>query len=106
MTGPDPTLRPEPHPEDAPDRALRPQTLSEFIGQAEARANLSVFIESARRRGEEHEPQEGPDQARGRGSRLHDMPAPNSMPTNELLSVAAGEVQASVRRMRRSRSTG
>jgi Holliday junction DNA helicase RuvB len=51
MTGPDPTLRPERRPEDA-DRALRPQALDEFIGQAEARANLKVFIESARRRGE------------------------------------------------------
>jgi Holliday junction DNA helicase RuvB len=51
MTQPDPTLRPEPRPEDA-DRALRPQTLDEFIGQREARANLKVFIESARRRGE------------------------------------------------------
>jgi Holliday junction DNA helicase RuvB len=48
---PDPTLRPERQAEDA-DRALRPQTLEEFIGQAEARANLRVFIESARRRGE------------------------------------------------------
>jgi len=48
---PDPTLRPDRLPEDA-DRALRPQTLDEFIGQAEARANLRVFIESARRRGE------------------------------------------------------
>lgn len=51
MTEPDPTLRPAPLPEDA-DRALRPQTLDDFIGQAEARANLSVFIESARRRAE------------------------------------------------------
>ena len=51
MTGPDPTLRPDRQPEDA-DRALRPQALDEFIGQAEARANLKVFIESARRRGE------------------------------------------------------
>ncbi len=51
MTTPDPALRPEPRPEDA-DRALRPQKLEEFIGQAEARANLRVFIESARRRGE------------------------------------------------------
>ena len=50
MTGPDPTLRPEPLPED--DRALRPQTLADFTGQEEARANLAVFIESARRRGE------------------------------------------------------
>ncbi len=51
MDQPDPTLRPEPRPEDA-DRALRPQALGDFIGQAEARANLKVFIESARRRGE------------------------------------------------------
>ncbi len=48
---PDPDMRPEPRPED-PDRALRPQVLAEFIGQAEARANLAVFIESARRRGQ------------------------------------------------------
>jgi len=33
------------------DRALRPQTLGEFVGQKEARANLGVFIESARKRG-------------------------------------------------------
>ena len=51
MDQPDPTLRPEPRPEDA-DRALRPQALEEFIGQRDARANLRVFIESARRRGE------------------------------------------------------
>lgn len=51
MTQPDPTLRPDPRPEDS-DRALRPQTLDEFIGQRDARANLKVFIESARRRGE------------------------------------------------------
>jgi Holliday junction DNA helicase RuvB len=51
MTQPDPTLRPDRLPEDA-DRALRPQSLDEFIGQREARANLKVFIESARRRGE------------------------------------------------------
>ena len=49
----DPALRPERLEEDAADgRALRPQRLEEFIGQAEARANLAVFIESARRRGE------------------------------------------------------
>ena len=50
MSEPDPTLRPESRSEDA-DRALRPQTLDAFIGQAEARANLRVFIESARGRG-------------------------------------------------------
>jgi len=48
---PDPTLRAAALPEDV-DRALRPQTLDEFIGQREARANLAVFIESARRRGQ------------------------------------------------------
>ena len=51
MIDPDPTLRPERLPEDT-DRALRPQALEEFVGQAEARANLRVFIESARMRGE------------------------------------------------------
>ena len=48
---PDPALRPATLPEDA-DRALRPQHLADFVGQHEARANLAVFIESARRRGE------------------------------------------------------
>jgi len=38
-------------PEDF-DRALRPQMLDEFVGQAEARANLKVFIQSARQREE------------------------------------------------------
>ena len=33
------------------DPALRPQNLDEFIGQTDARANLSVFIEAARQRG-------------------------------------------------------
>ena len=44
-----PLLREEPIPEDT-DRALRPKSLDEFIGQAEARSNLRVFIESARQR--------------------------------------------------------
>ncbi len=48
---PEQDLRPEEQPADA-DRALRPQVLDEFIGQAEARANLAVFIESAKRRGQ------------------------------------------------------
>ncbi|MFD2737965.1 Holliday junction branch migration DNA helicase RuvB [Sulfitobacter aestuarii] len=51
MTDSDPTLRPDPLPEDF-DRALRPQMLDEFVGQAEARSNLKVFIQSARQRGE------------------------------------------------------
>lgn len=44
-------ISPEPQDGDR-DRALRPQALADFVGQAEARANLRVFIESARRRGE------------------------------------------------------
>lgn len=56
MTEPDdPSLQPERQSEDVAregDRALRPQMLSEFVGQADARANLAVFIESAKRRGE------------------------------------------------------
>lgn len=50
MTDPIP-MTPQEQPEDT-DRALRPQTLEDFTGQADARANLRVFIESARRRGE------------------------------------------------------
>ncbi|QDL92065.1 Holliday junction branch migration DNA helicase RuvB [Paroceanicella profunda] len=48
---PDPLIRPDARPEDS-DRALRPQTLDDFVGQKEARANLRVFIESARQRGQ------------------------------------------------------
>jgi len=47
----EPDIRPEQQAGDA-DRALRPQTLDEFIGQRDARANLKVFIESAKMRGE------------------------------------------------------
>src|SRR5437667_5807691 len=38
--------------DDAADGSLRPQRLSEFIGQQQARSNLSVFIEAARTRRE------------------------------------------------------
>ncbi|MBW6506097.1 MAG: Holliday junction branch migration DNA helicase RuvB [Rhodobacteraceae bacterium] len=51
MITPDPSLRAAPMPDDA-DRALRPQVLEEFVGQHEARANLRVFIESAKMRGQ------------------------------------------------------
>ena len=39
--------------EDSAESSLRPQRLTEFIGQQQARSNLSVFIEAARAR---HEP--------------------------------------------------
>src|SRR5207244_13274478 len=38
--------------DDAADGSLRPQRLGEFIGQQQARSNLSVFIEAARARRE------------------------------------------------------
>jgi Holliday junction DNA helicase RuvB len=44
-------ISPQEQPQDL-DRALRPQTLDDFVGQAEARANLRVFIQSAKTRGE------------------------------------------------------
>ena len=37
---------------DEAEMSLRPQSLDDFTGQAEARANLKVFIEAAKRRGE------------------------------------------------------
>ncbi len=46
-----PLLSSQRQPEDA-DAALRPKTLAEFVGQAAAKDNLSVFIESAKSRGE------------------------------------------------------
>ena len=38
--------------DDQQDASLRPQILADFTGQAQARANLQVFIESAKKRGE------------------------------------------------------
>ncbi|WP_373237149.1 Holliday junction branch migration DNA helicase RuvB [Cohaesibacter celericrescens] len=38
--------------EEETDHALRPQMLGDFVGQAQARANLSIFIEAARTRKE------------------------------------------------------
>jgi Holliday junction DNA helicase RuvB len=38
--------------EDNAEASLRPQRLSEFVGQEKARANLEVFIRAARERGE------------------------------------------------------
>ena len=45
-------VTPERREEDAAETSLRPQRLSEFIGQQQARANLSIFIEAARARNE------------------------------------------------------
>lgn len=45
-------ISPDAAPGEAYDRALRPQTLGEFVGQEQAKGNLKVFIEAARARGE------------------------------------------------------
>ncbi|WP_043625528.1 Holliday junction branch migration DNA helicase RuvB, partial [Ensifer sp. ZNC0028] len=44
-------ITPEKRGEDI-DATMRPQTLDDFTGQAEARANLKIFIEAAKNRGE------------------------------------------------------
>jgi holliday junction DNA helicase RuvB len=51
-TPPSRIVTPERRGDDVGDTALRPQLLSEFVGQAQARANLSIFIEAARKRNE------------------------------------------------------
>ncbi len=45
-------ISPAPAPGEQYDRALRPQTLSEFVGQSAAKGNLKVFIDAARARSE------------------------------------------------------
>ena len=52
MSTPSRIVTPERRADDVGDTALRPQLLSEFVGQAQARANLSIFIEAARKRNE------------------------------------------------------
>src|SRR5437667_252792 len=52
MNPPSRIITPERRADDVGDTALRPQLLSEFVGQAQARANLSIFIEAARKRNE------------------------------------------------------
>ncbi len=47
MTDTSRLISPEKRGEDL-DTALRPQSLDEFTGQAEARANLKIFIEAAK----------------------------------------------------------
>lgn len=45
-------VAPDASAEDSPDKALRPQKLSDFIGQRAVRENLSIFVEAARKRGD------------------------------------------------------
>ena len=48
----DRVISPEAAPFEATDKALRPQTLAEFVGQEQTKANLKVFIDAARDRNE------------------------------------------------------
>ncbi len=52
MTEPDRLIEPGETEADAPDAALRPKSLTNFIGQEAVRANLRVFVEAAKSRGE------------------------------------------------------
>ncbi len=45
-------VTPDKREEDLAEASLRPQTLAEFVGQEQARANLDVFIRAAKTRGE------------------------------------------------------
>ena len=45
-------ITPERRADDIGDTSLRPQALTDFVGQQQARANLQVFIDAARKRGE------------------------------------------------------
>ncbi len=52
MTTPSRIVTPERRADDIGDVSLRPQLLADFVGQAQARANLQVFIDAARKRKE------------------------------------------------------
>ncbi len=45
-------LDPEARPDDRQDNALRPQKLTDLIGQEQVKENLSILIEAAKKRGE------------------------------------------------------
>jgi holliday junction DNA helicase RuvB len=49
---PDRFVAPERAEEDALESSLRPKRLAEFVGQQQARENLSIFIQAAKARGE------------------------------------------------------
>jgi Holliday junction DNA helicase RuvB len=52
MSKPDRLVTPERSQDDALESSLRPKQLAEFVGQQQARENLSVFIQAAKARGE------------------------------------------------------
>src|SRR6266849_3196099 len=52
MAATDRLVTPERAEEDSLEASLRPKRLAEFVGQQQARENLSIFIEAAKARGE------------------------------------------------------
>jgi Holliday junction DNA helicase RuvB len=52
MGKPDRLVTPERSEDDALEASLRPKRLADFVGQQQARENLSIFIEAAKARGE------------------------------------------------------
>ena len=52
QNGPDRLVQPGQGSGDSAESSIRPLSLAEFIGQRQARENLSIFIEAARSRGE------------------------------------------------------
>ena len=52
MNPPSRLVTPDRREDDASDTSLRPLKLADFVGQLQARQNLSVFIDAARKRGE------------------------------------------------------
>jgi Holliday junction DNA helicase RuvB len=52
MTKPDRLVTPERSPDDTLESSMRPKTLSDFVGQQQARENLKVFIDAAKGRNE------------------------------------------------------
>ncbi len=52
MSAPPRLVTPERRSDDVGDTKLRPQALGDFVGQQQARANLQIFIDAARKRNE------------------------------------------------------
>ena len=49
---PERLVTPERSEEDSLEASLRPKRLADFVGQQQARENLSIFIQAAKTRGE------------------------------------------------------
>src|SRR5882724_10081662 len=52
MTSPNRIVAPERSEDDTLEASLRPKRLADFVGQQQARENLSIFIDAAKARGE------------------------------------------------------